>query len=313
MDVSVLGGGVSGLTCAVALRSRGHTVRLLAERLHPTTTSSVAAAFWYPYKADPPDRVLGWAAVSLQEFRRLERDAAAGVHTRDVIEIVDSLDVLPWWAPVFDTLRPAPVERLPAGRHAGWAFEAPVIDTRVYLPYLLERLAQQGVVIESRRIEHLVDAPGDVVVNCTGLGAGPLCNDDELFAIRGQLVHVEDPGLDTIWIDETAGRGITYVVPRGDDCVLGGSADVGALHLDPDPRVADDILQRARRLVPMLANANVTAHKVGLRPGRSSVRLGAESLSDGRTVVHDYGHGGAGVTLSWGCAAEVCALVEAAR
>ncbi len=43
---------------------------------------------------------------------------------------------------------------------------------------------------------------------------------------------------------------------------------------------------------------------MGLRPVRSSVRLEAE----GR-VVHCYGQGGAGVTLSWGCADEVVRLV----
>jgi D-amino-acid oxidase len=313
MDVSVLGGGVSGLTCGVALAARGHTVRLFAERLGPDTTSSVAAAFWYPYKADPPDRVLAWARASLHEFRQLESDPRAGVRSREVIELVDALDVRPWWAPAVDSLRPADRARLPAGQHAAWAFDAPVIDTRVYLPFLLDRLARTGASIATRRLDALVDAPGDVVVNCTGLGAGRLCDDDELFAIRGQLVHVADPGIDTVWIDERAGRGITYVVPRGDDCVLGGTAEIGALHLSTDPQQADDILQRARGLVPALAGAEVTGHRVGLRPGRSTVRLGAERLVDGRTVVHDYGHGGAGVTLSWGCAAEVCALVEASR
>ena len=56
--------------------------------------------------------------------------------------------------------------------------------------------------------------------------------------------------------------------------------------------------------MPELADARVVGHRVGLRPVRSAVRLEAE----GR-VVHCYGQGGAGVTLSWGCADEVAALV----
>jgi D-amino-acid oxidase len=46
---------------------------------------------------------------------------------------------------------------------------------------------------------------------------------------------------------------------------------------------------------------------VGLRPGRASVRVEAESRRGAR-LVHDYGHGGSGVTLSWGCAREAAAL-----
>jgi D-amino-acid oxidase len=45
-------------------------------------------------------------------------------------------------------------------------------------------------------------------------------------------------------------------------------------------------------------------HRVGLRPVRPAVRLERE----GR-VIHCYGQGGAGVTLSWGCAEEVRELV----
>jgi D-amino-acid oxidase len=53
-------------------------------------------------------------------------------------------------------------------------------------------------------------------------------------------------------------------------------------------------------------DAPVVSVAVGLRPARPSVRLEAE----GR-VVHCYGHGGAGVTLAWGCAVEVAALLGA--
>jgi D-amino-acid oxidase len=41
------------------------------------------------------------------------------------------------------------------------------------------------------------------------------------------------------------------------------------------------------------------------------VRLEAEERPGGRVVWHNYGHGGAGVTLSWGCAEELTAAVLA--
>lgn len=73
----------------------------------------------------------------------------------------------------------------------------------------------------------------------------------------------------------------------------------------PDPRTAERILADATAAMPEIANVEVRDHKVGLRPARPTVRLERE----GR-IVHCYGHGGAGVTLSWGCATEVVALVS---
>ena len=69
-------------------------------------------------------------------------------------------------------------------------------------------------------------------------------------------------------------------------------------------RGADYLALNPQGLVPALETGTVVAHRVGLRPARSRVRLEAE---DG--VVHCYGHGGAGVTLSWGTADEVASLV----
>ena len=103
---------------------------------------------------------------------------------------------------------------------------------------------------------------------------------------------------------------LTYVVPREKVVVVGGTAQEGAYEPRPDPAVAQQILARARAVVPELARATVVGHRVGLRPARPTVRLEAEQVDDG-TVVHCYGHGGAGVTLSWGCADDVAALVDA--
>ena len=114
---------------------------------------------------------------------------------------------------------------------------------------------------------------------------------------------VRQVGLREWWLD-TAGTAPTYVVPRESDIVIGGTEQHGEWSRTPDPDTAREILDRAAALVPALRGATVLRHVVGLRPARPSVRL--ERVGD---VVHCYGHGGAGVTLSWGCADEVAVLV----
>ena len=91
--------------------------------------------------------------------------------------------------------------------------------------------------------------------------------------------------------------------PRSKDIVVGGTDDEGEWSRTPSPETARSILERAERLVPQLRGARVVRHKVGLRPVRPAVRL--ERTGD---VIHCYGHGGAGVTLSWGVADEVASL-----
>lgn len=311
MEVLVLGGGVSGLSCAVALLEAGHDVRVWARQLPPHTTSNVAAAFWYPYRADPPERVLGWARTSHARFVELARAGDTGVERRPAVEVVRPDAPWPWWAEAVPSLRPARSDELPHGVAAGLWFDGIVVDTRRYLEWLLARVVALGGTIETREVARIDEALAvrSVVVNCTGLGARELCDDRELFAIRGQLVRVQDPGVTAVLLDERTDGEITYVVPRGDDVVLGGTSEVGDEDTAVRPEAAAAILARCSALAPALAGAGVVGHVVGLRPGRSNVRLEAERIGEG-LVVHDYGHGGAGVTLSWGCAAEVVALVE---
>ena len=125
-----------------------------------------------------------------------------------------------------------------------------------------------------------------------------------MHPVQGQVVLVEQVGLERWWLDSARAEGPTYVVPRSRDIVVGGTDVEGEWSRTPSPEVAAAILRRALRLVPELAGAEVLGHRVGLRPARPEVRL--ERVGD---VVHCYGHGGAGVTLSWGCAAEVAGLL----
>ena len=206
----------------------------------------------------------------------------------------------PWWAEaVPDLHRVAPVD----GYADAWSFTAPVVDMPVYLDWLRHRLEDLGGTVTRMSLGGLppADRPDEVVVNCAGMGSRLLARDVSVRPVRGQVVLVSGVELDRWWLDES---GPTYVVPRSDVVVVGGTDDDGDWSRTPSPQVATAILERATRLVPALAKAEVVAHRVGLRPVRPEVRLDVE----GR-VVHCYGHGGAGVTLSWGCADEVTRLV----
>ena len=309
--VLVVGGGVSGLTCAVRLAMTGRPVTIAARELPPGTTSDVAAAVWYPYRAEPPDRVIHWSRTSYRTFRRLADDPATGVVMRPLIEFFRESAPDPWWGPAVPEWRRARSEELRPGCVDGYRLRVPVIDIRKYLPWLVDRFERLGGSVEQRELDGLDEAfdDHDVVVNCAGLGARELVGDPELVPIRGQVVRVENPGLEMVEIDERGPAGMAYVIPRGDDCVLGGTADEGQEETGADPETANAILERCRDLQPRLAEAKPVGGAVGLRPFRGEVRLEAARPAAGRLLVHNYGHGGAGVTLSWGCAEEVARIV----
>lgn len=96
--------------------------------------------------------------------------------------------------------------------------------------------------------------------------------------------------------------------------VLGGTSQENDYNRNPDTQDTEFILVGCSSLVPALKNAPVLREWVGLRPGRGSVRLAVDNYktNTGRNllVIHNYGHGGAGVTLSWGCATDVVLLVQ---
>ncbi|MFI0452846.1 FAD-dependent oxidoreductase [Actinomadura sp. 6N118] len=303
--VLVVGAGVIGLTCAVRLAEAGHKVQVVARDLPTETTSSVAAALWYPYLAFPKERVTAWSAASYNDFLKLAEIPETGVQIRRGSELLMEPQPNPWWSSAVPGF-----ERLPAPQPPyadGWSFESPVIDMAVYLPWLHAHLESLGGEVTRRSLSALPqDAP--LVVNCSGLGARDLAADSSLAPVRGQVVVLEQFGLNEWWLDDNDPELPCYVIPRIDDIVVGGTAHRGDWNPDPDAETAQAILSRAERMVPALAGARVLRHKVGLRPARPTVRLDMERSEAGR-IVHCYGHGGAGVTLSWGCAAEVTDLI----
>lgn len=308
----MIGCGVIGLTTAIRLREAGLDANIVAAALPHETTSSVAAAIWYPYKAYPEDRVFAWGKRAFEEFVSLAGNPESGVRMREGVEVYRRPVPDPWWKEAVPGVRRCREGELPPGCRDGHTFTAPIIEMPVFLEYLLRRFAVAGGNVERRTLSSLEEVEGQVVVNCAGLGAREVADDGRMVPISGQVVRVRNPGVQRFVLDEDNPEGVTYIVPRSRDCILGGTADEGSWDTEPDPGVAEAILRRCARLEPLLEGAEVLGHRVGLRPGRPEVRLERTVLSDGTLCVHNYGHGGSGVTLSWGCADEVVGLVRGA-
>ena len=310
MEIFVIGCGVSGLSCGIRLLERGAAVTIISEKLPPQTTSNVAPAFWYPFKAYPLGRVQRWSRISLHEFYRLMAVSETGVSATTLVELYPTPVSAPWWAGLVRSCRPIPGQELPPGYQAGFQAEVPLIETPFYMPYLLTRFRQLGGQVEQQHISRLSDLikPGRLIVNCTGLSAREIVGDEAVYPIRGQIVRVRQPNLGQRIVNALSGDALTYIVPRSQDCILGGTAQEHDWNLDVKPDTAAAIVQRAQMLEPVLAQAEVLEHVVGLRPGRKEVRLELEQVAADSAVIHNYGHGGAGFTLSWGCAQEVAEL-----
>jgi D-amino-acid oxidase len=316
-QVVVIGAGVSGLTTAVCLAEVGISVRVLAERPASQSVSAVAGAMWGPSFQQPLDKTLAWTETSLREFQRLAGEPGTGVRMAPALTVGDlpagSGAQLPQVAMIPD-LRECGPDELPAGFGSGSRATMPLVDMPRYLDYLQDRLKTAGGEIEIRGIGSLEEAAGfaPIVLNCSGLGARALADDPSVRPVRGQHVLLSNPGLDELFMEIGTAAEWTCFFPHADRVVCGGVSVPDSWDTSVDDELTERIVARCRGVEPRLADAEILGVITGLRPDRPAVRVEVERVALERlgsaVVVHNYGHGGNGVSLSWGCAGEAAAL-----
>jgi D-amino-acid oxidase len=308
--VAIVGAGVSGLTCAVLFAEAGFETSIFAAEIGDRTNSAAAAAIWYPYDVGPGAKVVPWALISYGRFLELSRDPETGVSLIE-LRVFSRAGAItpPEWAQPFAT-RALAASEIPGAFVSGFSIHVPLIETGKYLAYLASRLRKAGSVITSTiplRVLEEIDRDCDLIVDCAGIGARDLVPDSEMEPHRGQVAIVEKFDLPyAVVCDDPP---LMYAIPRSGDCVFGGTNDLSD-NRQPDPGATARIIQECERVLGS-SNTTLLRERVGLRPGRrSGVRVEADKLPDGRTVIHNYGHGGAGFTLSWGCAQTVLELAS---
>ncbi|XP_072046262.1 D-aspartate oxidase-like [Amphiura filiformis] len=326
--VCVIGAGIIGLSTAVCIIEQIPDVQvtIIADKFTPETTGDGANGVWSPVLSGQTciDVMTRWGSVTwdhLTDLLHSEDAAPAGVKLVLGYHLYTSQKEEPYWKDIvlgfrrISTKEIQTVFPVDCGFTHGFSFNTIVTECSTYLPWLTKRFQQKGGKIQCRRICSIgeVDKIFDVVVNCSGVHAYHLVNDKEVTVIKGQMVKVRASWQKWYVSAKSKNGVVTNLTPKSDHVVLGSTRDFGNWDTDVCLDVSIDIYNRCCKLVPSLKNAEIIGGWSGLRPGRTSVRLARENMMFGLhilPVVHNYGHGGSGVTLHWGCAQDATELVR---
>ncbi|KAH8238974.1 hypothetical protein KR038_011044 [Drosophila bunnanda] len=333
-NIAVIGAGVNGIASAIKILEHHLTegqpisVTIISEDFTPNTTGDGSAGLWGPYLlgGTPQSKVYKWSQ-SMHQFLEniwLSEDAGeAGVCLLPCVRLststVDSVE--DFWRNIVYGAMDLTADQLAVynvGRSvkftSGLSFITYTSEPVKLLPYLMKRFLRNGGKIVRRKIEDLdafiADSGYDVIVNCSGLGSRKLLKDEQMYSVRGQVSRVKANWIFSAVLDESDDG--NYIIPNTESVVLGGTHQEGDNNTQVCERDRQFIVSGCRRFIPGLEQTESLFDWVGLRPGRGELRLEAERRGQ-KLLIHNYGHGGSGVTLCWGCADDVLDLLLAAN
>ncbi len=307
--IAIIGAGISGLSVAYLLMNKKHQTEIFAKAFSPNITSDKAAAFWFPYHIRNDKRGMEWCRKSYEYYKRLSFVSETGVSMQKLTKVVRKdveeeklwIDFMPQ-----NSVRKLKSDELNEKYKEGYEVIVPLIETQIFLPWLQMQLKKHGVQFHEKEIHNFdaVKNDYDAVVNCSGLGSRELCNDKELMAVRGQVGLLSPKKELNIFLDTEKPL---YVVPRKDAIIIGGTYEDGIEIETTESSIIKKLLNNAYYVFPDLRKQQFIGSWSGIRPYRLNVRVEIEHNTN---IIHNYGHGGSGFTLAFGCAEEVVRLIK---
>jgi len=307
-NIAVIGAGISGMSSALLLAEKGHQLHIISKGFSPDITSNRAAAFWFPYHIRNDKRGIGWCLKSF-EYYKAHCSNETGISMKKLVKAVKNntgdedswLDFMP-----VNSVKLLKDSEAPKGYDTAYETYVPLIETQIFLPWIYKELENKNASFTKAEITDLsaVGKEYDMVINCSALGARALCNDTSVIPVRGQVVLLEPGFPDHIFLDNQTPA---YIVPRKDATIVGGTYEENVFEERTEEESLKDILTRAYSVFEGLDERKIIGNWAGLRPFRPQVRLEREADTN---IIHNYGHGGSGYTLAFGCAEDVVKLVE---
>nr|CAG4644013.1 EOG090X07IC [Lepidurus arcticus] len=323
LNVAVIGAGVIGVGSAIVLQETfpDLSITLVADKFTLYTTGDGAAGLWGPYLlgSTPEKDIYRWSKATHDYFAKIWQSPHAGEMGVSLVpcQRIDTMKTpLPIWQDVvygFREMSQKELERMDRpGIVQGHEFVTFTCEPVKLLPVLMKSFLSKGGQIKQQFVDDFANLGNsfDIIINCTGIGARDLVGDHKVCPKRGQVSRVYAPWIKTVLLDDSDDG--NYIIPNHHSVVLGGTHQENDWNLQTNAKDTAFIHNGCAKLIPSLKDAKLLKEWVGLRPGRPSVRLHKETrLLHGKpvTIVHNYGHGGSGITLFWGCAQDVGNLV----